>query len=67
MALEVIKGGKFQSPFGELKIGKNREAIKRKNISIVSVPFRGIKNRKVRKAIATPTKKQRCFSPLSGN
>jgi len=36
----------FQSPFGELKIGKERDRTDIQSVMGVSVPFRGIKNRK---------------------
>jgi|GEM_PF-6034692 len=38
----------FQSPFGELKIGKSPPPSVRYRYLEVSVPFRGIKNRKDR-------------------
>jgi len=58
-------GDLFQSPFGELKIGKFPYIPDRCHI-IVSVPFRGIKNRKAYGAL-TGIPEGVSFSPLSGN
>jgi len=58
----------FQSPFGELKIGKF-EAAKKQYLEgvVVSVPFRGIKNRKDQSQLIESIGDRLCFSPLSGN